>query len=175
MAEEVVVTRRWFAGIGTVIAATLFSAAQARRANAKEDCRTSRGLSELAQDMESREAALERRETAIASKEADLRKAEARLDERMEQLKAIRAEISEQLARIEGVENERRNDLVRMLSSMRPKQGAPILNALDDELAVSVVDGMSPGKAGKLLAALAPGKAADLMQKLSQPIEVARP
>lgn len=168
-------TRRWFAGIGTVIAATLFSAAHARRANAKEECRTPRSLSELAQDMESREAALERREAAIMAKESDLRKAEERLDQRMDQLKAIRAEIAEQLAKIEGVEDERRNDLVRMLSSMRPKQGAPILTELDDALAVTVVDGMSPGKAGKLLAALPPAKAADLMQKLSKPIEVSRP
>ena len=42
-------------------------------------------------------------------------------------------------------------------------------------LAVSVVDRMSPGKAGKLLAALPPAKAADLMQKLSKPIEVDAP
>jgi flagellar motility protein MotE (MotC chaperone) len=168
-------TRRWLAGIGTVLAASIFSAAQARRANAKEVCHTSESLAALAQDMESREAALDRREASIAAKEADLRAVEERLQERMAQLKSIRAEIAAQLARIDEVEDDRRDDLVRMLQSMRPKQGAPILSQLEDELAVAVVDRMSPGKAGKLLAALPPGKAADLMQKLSQPIEVASP
>jgi flagellar motility protein MotE (MotC chaperone) len=167
-------TRRWLAGIGTVLVASLFSAAQARRSES-DDCYTSEGLAALAQDMESRQAALDRRELAIAAKEDDLRAVEARLDERMTQLKAIRAEIGSQLERIETVEDSRRDDLVRMLQSMRPKQGAPILEELDDTLAVAVVDLMSPGKAGKLLAALPPSKAASLMEKLSTPIEVNAP
>lgn len=168
-------TRRWLAGIGTVLVASLFSAAQARRTSDRDECHTSDSLSALAQDMESRQAALERREASIAAKEEDLRAVEARLDERLAQLKAIREEIAEQLSRIDEVEDDRRDALVRMLQSMRPKQGAPILAELEDDLAVAVVDLMSPGKAGKLLAALPAAKAADLMQKLSQPIEVAQP
>lgn len=169
-------TRRWLAGIGTVLVASLFSAAQARRADdGEDDCYTPDGLAELAADMESRQAALDRREAAILAKEADLRAVEERLNERMAQLKTIREEIASQLERIEDVEDQRVDENVRRLQSMRPKQGALVVAKMDNDLAVSVLQGMSPGKAGKLLAAMPPGLAADLMQKLSTPIEVPTP
>jgi flagellar motility protein MotE (MotC chaperone) len=176
VAPERVVSRRWSwgAGVGTLLAATLLAGARAAQSPGAdaESCPTPQGLAELAARLQSRESALARREAALADKEADLRAAEERLQKRLDDLAAVREAIAQQLAEIGADEEQRRKDLVVMLQSVRPKQGAPILAALDVPLAVDVLDRMSPAKAGKLLAALPPRTAAELMETLTEPFEV---
>ena len=164
----------WLAGIGAVLTATLLAGARAAQGTGAdtEECPTPQGLAELAARLQSKESALDRREAALAGKEADLRAAEERLQKRLEELAAVREAIAEQLEAIDADEEQRRSDLVVMLQSVRPKQGAPILAALEEPLAVDVLDRMSPAKAGKLLAALPPRTAAGLMEKLTEPFEV---
>ncbi len=163
----------WVAGIGAMLTATVLAGARAAQGSGAEDeCPTPQGLAELAARLQSRASALDRREAMLADKESDLRDAEARLQERLDELAAIREAIAVQLAEIDADEEQRRNDLVVMLQSVRAKQGAPILAALDEPLAVDVLDRMSPAKAGKLLAALPPRTAAGLMEKLTEPFEV---
>jgi len=164
----------WKTGIGALLAATFLAGAKATGAvdGGESECPTPKGLAQLAARLQSREAALDRREADLAAKEADLRAAEARLAERLADLQKTRAEIAEQLDEIDVEEAQKRDDLVIMLQSVRPKQGAPILSELSEDLAVDVIDRMNPAKAGKLMSALPPATAAALMEKLSRPVEV---
>lgn len=126
----------------------------------------SRGVEELAASLNVRERGLERRETEIATREADLRAAETRLTERLGELQATRAQLEEMLAQMEEEREGRVRGLVRMVESVRAKEAAPIMQELDDQLAVEVLERMNRTKAGKLLAAMAPPRAARLADQM---------
>ena len=131
---------------------------------------TGSGLQDLAGRLNARERAIERRERTLQDREADIREAEARLAERLEELEAVRTELDEKLAALDEIEENRRTALTEMTEKMRPKEAAPFLTAMDDDLAVDLLDRMQPAKAGKVLAAMNPPKAARLVEQLTAPI-----
>ena len=57
-----------------------------------------------------------------------------------------------------------------MVEANRPSNIAAMFEALDEPLAVQVLDRMNPTKAGKLLAALNPITAARLAGKMARPV-----
>lgn len=128
------------------------------------------GLQDLVGRLNARERALDRRERSVEDREGDLREAEDRLRERLEDLEEVRGELDDKLAELDAIEEGRRAALTEMTSKMRPKQAAPFVAALQDDLAVDVLDRMQPAKAGKILAVMPPDKAASLAEQLTAPI-----
>ncbi|HHO51816.1 MAG TPA: hypothetical protein ENK18_13295 [Deltaproteobacteria bacterium] len=128
------------------------------------------GLQDLAGRLNARERALDRRERSLHDREQDLRDAEARLKERLGELSDVRAEIDGLLAELDAVEESRRVALTEMTEKMRPKEAGPFLGAMDEVLAVDLLDRMQTSKAGKILAVMPPPKAARLAEQLTAPI-----
>jgi flagellar motility protein MotE (MotC chaperone) len=133
------------------------------------------GAHALAEDLRGRGRELDAREASLRARAQQMSAAEARLDERLSQLEAARSAIEAQLAEGDAAREERVAALVKMVEAGRAAQVAAMFGALDDALAVDVLERMNRAKAGKLLAALPPQKAAALAAKLTSPIAVALP
>lgn len=132
---------------------------------------TARELTELAERLEERRRDLDRREAGIVEKESALAGVTDELTDRLTRLETLRAEISVLLDGLDDAREERVDDLVRRVESMRDAQAAPLLAATDPELAVEVLRRMSPSKAGKALAKMNPTTAAKLAERLAAPID----
>lgn len=131
---------------------------------------TGAGLQELAGRLSARERALARRAASLTDREADLREAEQRLEVRLLEMETLRDEIDGKLAELDAIEERRRGQVTEMTEKMRAKQSGPFLAALDEDLAVDLLDRMQPSKAAKILAAMPPPKAARLAEQLTSPI-----
>ncbi len=130
------------------------------------------GVEQLAAKLMSRERTIERREASLKDREADLATAEDRLLERMSALEELRVAIDKQLEGLDEDEERRRDALKVMVEKMKAKEAAPMVGALEPELAVDLLDRMNRTKAGKLLAQLPAPVAANLAQRLTAPVEV---
>ena len=130
---------------------------------------TSRGMQAVLDALDSRERALERRERSIEARESELRQVESKLDERLAELKSTREAITALLSDADEAEEAQIAGVTKMVSSMRAKQAAGMVGALDDDLAAEVLGRMSGRNAGKLLAALPADVAARLTEKMAQP------
>lgn len=129
----------------------------------------SRGMQELIDRLEARERALVRREASIEAREAELKEVELRLEERLLELETLRGEIEALLEQGDELRQARVKALIKMVESMRAGEAGTFVAALDEDLAVEVLDGMNTSKAGKTLASMEPGKAATLAEQLTLP------
>lgn len=137
----------------------------------REWCSTEeKGAIELANALRSRSAALDEREKLLGLREEEMKDSEKKLVERLEELKKLREEISQQLEDADKEKKTKVDELVKMVEANRPANIAAMFEALDEPLAVQVLDRMNPTKAGKLLAALNPTKAARLAGKMAHPV-----
>ena len=132
------------------------------------------GAQALAAALNARERGLDRREATLLEKEKDLAVAEQRLMERMTELTELREQIAEMLEQADDERDARVLGLVKMIESMKARDAAPVVVALDDELAVEVLDRMSRAKAGKLLAEMKAGTAARLAEQMTRPVVLER-
>jgi flagellar motility protein MotE (MotC chaperone) len=128
---------------------------------------------ELAAALQNRSLALEEREKLLKLRETELQDVEKRLIARIEDLKKLRADIGEQLTVAEQQKENKIDELVKMVESNRASAISSMFEALDEDLAVQVLDRMSASKAGKLLAAISPIRAARLAEKMANPIDPA--
>ncbi len=129
----------------------------------------------LAAALRHRERELDEREHSFGARQVELTAAEKRLDARMAALTKLRTEIEASLVKTDSVREERVKGLVKMVESNRPASIAPMFSALEEPLAVEVLDRMNRTKAGKLLGALSAAKAASLASKLTRPLQAEVP
>jgi hypothetical protein len=73
-------------------------------------------------------------------------------------------EIEEQMKQREDAEKKRVSKLARLYNGMKPKDAAEAMDALDDDLAVTILQRMEEGTASKVLSEFEPAKAARLTQ-----------
>lgn len=73
-------------------------------------------------------------------------------------------EIEEQMQQREAAEKKRVSKLARLYNGMKPKDAAEAMDALDDDLAVAILQRMEEGTAAKVLSEFEPAKAARLTQ-----------
>ncbi len=132
-----------------------------------------RGMLELATSLQNRSIALDERENLLKLRETELQDVEKRLLARMEDLKKLRADIGGQLDSADQQKESKVDELVKMVESNRASAISSMFEALDEDLAVQVLDRMNPSKAGKLLAAISPVRAARLAEKMANPIDPA--
>lgn len=124
----------------------------------------------LADQLRHRARALDEREHSFDARQAEFGVAQGRLDARLIELAALRASIDVRLATADAAREERVKGLVKMVESNRPATIAPMFSALEEGLAVDVLERMNRQKAGKLLGALAPAKAASLASRWTRPL-----
>lgn len=115
----------------------------------------------------SREA-LQRRQDELARKEQDLQTLERDLDDRLVRLQELEMRIKAMLKEAEEVKSAKYRHLVDVLSNMKAKQAASVLETLDEKIAVKVLSGMRGRQAGEILTFVNPGKAARLSEALAR-------
>ena len=115
----------------------------------------------------SREA-MQRRQEELTRKEQSLRVLEKELDERLERLQALELRLKAMLKEAEETKNAKFRHLVDVLSNMKAKQAAEVLETLDERIAVKVLSGMRGRQAGEILTFVKPAKAARLSEALAR-------
>lgn len=127
------------------------------------------GFQSLADELRSRERAVERREESVDERERELRAIEMRLEERARSLDELRAAIDSLRERVDAEHQARVDSVAKSLETMKPASAAKVLQELDLPLATDVVRRMGRSKAGKILAAMSPAFAARVTEGLAQP------
>jgi flagellar motility protein MotE (MotC chaperone) len=112
--------------------------------------------------------ALARRQEELARKEEDLRSLERDLNNRLAELQALEVRLQSMLKEAGEVRTEKFRQLIDVLSNMKAKQAAGVLETLDEKIAVKVLSGMRGRQAGEILTFVDAKKAARLAESLSR-------
>lgn len=126
-----------------------------------------RAMEDLASELSARERSLERREATMNEREAELQAIEERLSKRVAELQALRTEIDDLRTKVDQERAERVGTVAKSVESMKPAQGAALLEQLEPDLAIEVVRRMNKSKVGKVLAAMKPDVAAKIASGLA--------
>lgn len=123
---------------------------------------------DLLESLSLRRKQLNERETQLSLKENLLKAAERQIDERIKQLKEIEAKIQVDLKKQDVMHNEQYKRLVKIYSSMKPKEAARIFDGLRMPVLVDLVRAMKASAGSQILAKMKPEKARELTLLLAQ-------
>ena len=122
---------------------------------------------EYLQKLANRRVELDRRSREMDDREKLLQAVELRIIERTKSLKKIEATIEAALKERDRREKAQLDSLVKMYSSMKPKEAAQIFNSLEDKILLSIVENMKEKKMGAILAKMNLDKAKKLTINLA--------
>lgn len=111
---------------------------------------------------------LSRRQEELARKEQDLKVLEAELNARLEELQGLENRLRVMLKDAEETKDAKYKHLVDVLSNMKARQAAEVLETLDEKIAVRVLAGMRGRQAGEILSYAQSAKAARLTEALAR-------
>ena len=136
-------------------------------------------VAELASQLQNREKALTQRELDLKQLEQRLNTLQATLDRERAELATREKTVQEALAKVENLKVRPAIDpqIIRTYEAMDPAAGAQAMKELagqNQEVAVALLAGMAPKKAGKLMDQLAPLDA-KLAGRLSEKVGMSRP
>ena len=134
------------------------------------------------QGMEAKRISLEERAEEIRLEERKLKELKAELEAKREELDTLRKQIETSLTRLEAkektvneaqrMEEEKKiKQLVKLYSSMKPKQAAAIVNNMDIVIAERLFLNLKGDVAGKILAYVDQEKAARITERLAETLE----
>lgn len=112
--------------------------------------------------------ALTRRQEDLARKEQELRVLEGELSKKLEQMQLLENRMAIMMKDAEGAQDGKFRHLVDVLSNMKAKQAASVLETLDPKIAVKVLAGMRGRQAGEILTFVKAEKAAQLTESLAR-------
>ncbi len=115
----------------------------------------------------SRDALLLKQEE-LARKEQQLRSLETELNDKLERMKLLENRLRLMLKDAEETKDAKFRHLVDVLSNMKARQAAAVLETLDQKIAVRVLAGMRGRQAGEILTYVQPEKAAHLTEALAR-------
>jgi flagellar motility protein MotE (MotC chaperone) len=125
----------------------------------------------LLAELRSRHAELDRRERELDDREAHVRELEKVAGARLTEIETIAAAIEQ---RIEGWKAEQGDKsisrLARIYGGMPPAKAAPLLDALDLDLATRIVAKMKPPQSAALLPNLSPERALAMSWLVAHPL-----
>ena len=136
-------------------------------------------VAELASQLQNREKALTQRELDLKQLEQRLNTLQATLDRERAELATREKTVQEALAKVENLKVRPAIDpqIIRTYEAMDPTAGAQAVKELagqNMEVAVALLAGMAPKKAGKLMDQLAPLDA-KLAGRLTEKVGMSRP
>lgn len=134
------------------------------------------------QGMEAKRIFLDQRAEEIRLEERKLKELKAELEAKREELDTLRKQIETSLTRLEAkektvneaqrLEDEKKiKQLVKLYSSMKPKQAAAIVNNMDIVIAERLFLNLKGDVAGKILAYVDQEKAARITERLAETLE----
>ena len=111
---------------------------------------------------------LARRQEDLARKEQELRVLESELAGRLEKMKMLENRLASMIKDAETTNDAKFRHLVDVLSNMKAKQAAAVVETLDMKIAVRVLAGMRGRQAGEILTYVKPEIAAKLTESLAR-------
>lgn len=122
---------------------------------------------EILQKLAERREALDVRERDIDQKAGVLKAAEAQMDVKIAKLKELEASIKELIGAYDEKEKARLTNLVKIYSTMKPKEAARLFNDMEMSLLVRVFEQMKEAKSAPVLALMDSAKANALTAELA--------
>ena len=122
---------------------------------------------EILQKLAQRREELDVRERSIEQKAGVLKAAEAQMDVKIAKLKELEASIKELIGLYDEKEKSRLNNLVKIYSTMKPKEAARLFNDMEMSLLVRVFEQMKEAKSAPILALMDLSKASALTSELA--------
>lgn len=123
---------------------------------------------EVLQALAQRRDALDAQEKRLSEREALLKAAEQQVDRKVGELNKLKADMERLLGQQEKAESGRIASLVKIYENMKPKEAARIFDALEMDILLDVIGGMSERKVSPVLAEMNPEKAKDVTTKLAE-------
>lgn len=127
---------------------------------------------DLLESLALRRKQLNDREAQLVLKENLLKAAEGQIDERIKQLKALEAKIQVSLKKQDVMQQGQYKRLVKIYSSMKPKEAARIFDGLQMPILVDLVSAMKAASGSQIIAKMDSDKARQLTLLLAQKDQV---
>jgi flagellar motility protein MotE (MotC chaperone) len=169
----------WISAPIVLSAGVLWLSAQEPKGDNKPAAAEGVRITELARQLQDRERALAQKEADLRQLEQRLNTLQATLDKDRGELAGRERAVQEALAKVENLKVRPAIDpqIIRTYEAMDPTAGAQALKELAGqnlEVAVALLAGMAPKKAGKLMDQLAPLDA-KLAGRLSEKVGMSKP
>lgn len=113
----------------------------------------------ILQELAERRESLDLRAKEIDKKAIQLKVAEEEIDKKIKQLKAYEQKLEKLINEYNAKEQENISSLVKLYSTMKPKDAARIFNTLDTGITVALLKGMKPATSSAILSQMNAEKA----------------
>lgn len=113
----------------------------------------------ILQELAERREALDLRSKEIDRKAIQLKVAEDEIDKKIKQLREYEGRLKKLIVEYNQKEKEKINSLVKLYSTMKPKDAARIFNTLDMSILVPLLKEMKPSVSSAILSQMDSGKA----------------
>jgi flagellar motility protein MotE (MotC chaperone) len=123
---------------------------------------------QVLESLTKRREALDQRSAQLDMREQLLKATEKRLDQKLAQIKAIEDRIKSDMHSMDDKQKAQIASLVKVYSSMKPKDAAAIWEGLDKSILLNVAANMKDRKMAPILAAMNPKKARELTVMLAK-------
>ncbi len=120
----------------------------------------------ILQELAARREALDIRSREIDKKAVQLRVAEQEIDKRLTQLRDYEEKLRKLIKEYNDKERAKIDALVKVYSTMKPKDAARIFNTLDIDVTVSLLKDMKPSTSSAILSQMKAEKAKEITDKI---------
>lgn len=120
----------------------------------------------ILQELAARREALDIRSREIDKKAVQLRVAEQEIDKRLTQLRDYEEKLRKLIKEYNDKERAKIEALVKVYSTMKPKDAARIFNTLDIDVTVSLLKEMKPSTSSAILSQMKAEKAKEITDKI---------
>lgn len=120
----------------------------------------------ILQELAERREALDLRSKEIDKKAVQLKIAQEEIDKKLEQLKLYEQKLEKLINQYNSKEKENLNSLVKLYSTMKPKDAARIFDNLDLDILVAIIKEMKPTSSSAILSQMQSQKAQKVTAEL---------
>lgn len=124
----------------------------------------------MLEEVRERRAQLERQERELAERERVIGALEARVEAHLDEIHEIRALVEKRIAEWEALEGDRVKRLAKVYAEMPPERAAPLLEALELDLATEVLSSMKAKDSAAVLAVMNRLRALRLSRRVARPL-----
>ncbi|MEO5346833.1 MAG: hypothetical protein H7834_10715 [Magnetococcus sp. YQC-9] len=173
---------RWIVSMAALLVVLIAGAVPAWVAEHEEKAKNTKsaetGLTRdpiaLLESLEKRRLAMDEREKLLELREADLKRLEEKMQKRITALEQLRDTIRADLDREKETDDANIKRLAKIYSSMKPKQAASSLMAMDRDTAVKALKAVPEKVAAKILNRMDIADAVQLSEAIGVPIAAKR-
>lgn len=123
---------------------------------------------EILKSIEQKEQDLKEREQVLEMKEEQLKLLTTEIEKKLSKIKKAQSRIEEMVILREDLVEKSIKHLVKVYSSMKPAEAAPLIEKLDKGITIQILSKMKGKNAGKILARVNPTLAAQLSEAIAK-------